>query len=217
MNLRSLYLPIVIPDDVTKKITRVHSNPAGWLVGQFLVYLTRQKNTLKRFIDDKRKRIRFSHPIVGVHVRRTDKRKEAKYHFLHEYMSHVGTWYDSYEKRHGKVKRRVYLATDEPMVIRKAKESYPNYTFKYNFDSAVFAHTLKTRYSERSLHRLILDIQLLAECDFVVCTMTSNICRLVFELMHVRYWDAPDRIISLERDFRFPFYKQWRMLFNKTR
>ncbi|XP_060590503.1 alpha-(1,6)-fucosyltransferase-like [Ruditapes philippinarum] len=33
MNLRSLYLPIVIPDDVTKKITRVHSNPAGWLVG----------------------------------------------------------------------------------------------------------------------------------------------------------------------------------------
>ena len=60
-------------------------------------------------------------------MRRTDKLKEeASLHKLQEYMTHVDAWYDKYDMklmRNGsdKVQRRVFLATDEPGVIKEAK------------------------------------------------------------------------------------------------
>ena len=60
-----------------------------------------------------------------MHVRRTDKILEARYHEIAEYMQYVIRWYDIYDMKHmgeKKVKRRVYIATDDPSVIQQAKD-----------------------------------------------------------------------------------------------
>ena len=58
--------------------------------------------------------------ILRLHVRRTDKSKEAGHRSLDEYMVYVAEWYDAYELTHPNVERRVYLATDESTLIKEA-------------------------------------------------------------------------------------------------
>ena len=64
--------------------------------------------------------------ISRVHVRRTDKKAEASYHKVEEYMRHVEDWFRLREKiNQAPVKeRRVYLATDEPTVLMEARRKY---------------------------------------------------------------------------------------------
>ena len=59
--------------------------------------------------------------FLRLHVRRTDKTREAAYHPLDEYMVHVAEWYDAYKLTHPDVERRVYLATDESALIEEAR------------------------------------------------------------------------------------------------
>ena len=62
--------------------------------------------------------------IFRVQVRRTDKvtAREAKFHGVEEYMTHVEDWFDTYEQTHPGVERLVYLATDEAKVIKEAEK-----------------------------------------------------------------------------------------------
>ena len=64
--------------------------------------------------------------ICRAHVRRTDKKAEASYHKMEEYMRHVEDWFRCREKiNQAPVKeRRVYLATDEPTVLIEARRKY---------------------------------------------------------------------------------------------
>ena len=69
------------------------------------------------------------HLFFRVHVRRTDKiNLEASFHSVSEYMVHVAAWYDKYDlENHGDkktVKRRVYLASDDPSVIEEFNMRY---------------------------------------------------------------------------------------------
>jgi hypothetical protein len=59
-----------------------------------------------------------------MHVRRTDKvNDEMSFHPLSEYMAHVKHYFDVLDLRlDKKVKRTVYLASDEPLVLKEAKE-----------------------------------------------------------------------------------------------
>ena len=59
----------------------------------------------------------------SVHVRRTDKvGLEAAFHGVEEYMLYVDEWFDAYEHRHPGIKRKVYLASDDPSVLSDAKK-----------------------------------------------------------------------------------------------
>ena len=61
--------------------------------------------------------------IFRVHVRRTDKvGLEAAYHGIEEYMLYVDEWFDTYEQRHPGIRRKVYLASDDPTVLSDAKK-----------------------------------------------------------------------------------------------
>ena len=62
--------------------------------------------------------------LVRLHVRRTDKRKEASYHSLDEYMVHAAEWYDAYELTNPTVQRKIYLATDESRLIEEATKRF---------------------------------------------------------------------------------------------
>lgn len=59
---------------------------------------------------------------LRVHVRRTDKvGTEAAFHPIEEYMVHVEEHFQLLARRMHVDKRRVYLATDDPSLLKEAK------------------------------------------------------------------------------------------------
>lgn len=58
--------------------------------------------------------------------------------------------------------------------------------------------SLEERYSPQSAQGVILDIYFLSQCDFLVCTFSSQVCRLAYEYMQTRFPDASWRFRSLD-------------------
>ena len=56
-------------------------------------------------------------------MRRTDKTSEASYHDLYEYMQYAEDWFDEQEYLYPGIQRRIYLATDEPSILKEAKKT----------------------------------------------------------------------------------------------
>jgi len=107
------------PPVLSQTILRLARDPDAWWVGQLVGYLMRPNETVERILSEVEKRIDFSSPIVGLHVRRTDKAVEAGPTLIEEYMEMAEMWFRKYEMSHPPTKRRIYLATDEPNVIRE--------------------------------------------------------------------------------------------------
>ncbi len=96
----------------------------------------------------------------------------------------------------------VYLASDEVIVLKKAKKYYSKYNLIYDETHAESAKEDK-RYSELGAENIIADIYFLSQCDYLVCTFSSQVCRLAYELMQTRYADASWRFKSLDDIYYF--------------
>lgn len=196
---RPEFMPSSIPEDLAPRITKLHGHPPSWWVGQFVKYLYRLRPEYQEDLDKKMHEIGFENPIVGIHVRRTDKvvAREGGLHGVDEYMKWVVEYYDQLEMVQKVDVRRVYLSTDEPAVIPEARLKYPDYKIIVNEDGAKVAN-YSTRYSDESFRGLLLDIHLLSKTDYIICTFSSHICRLSYELMQVKHPDYSLRFHSLE-------------------
>ncbi|KAH9645088.1 hypothetical protein HF086_005633 [Spodoptera exigua] len=117
------FLPLAIPKDLAHRITRFNGDPSSWWIGQMLKYILKPRQAMQKAINDTIAKMNFKKPIVGVHIRRTDKvGTEAAFHHIHEYMVHVKDYYDQLELTRPVDVRRVYLATDDANVGRVAYE-----------------------------------------------------------------------------------------------
>ncbi|VDN15149.1 unnamed protein product [Dibothriocephalus latus] len=76
-------------------------------------------------------------------------------------------------------KRLVYLASDDPSVFTEAREQYTDYIFLGDQKKAKPWRDS----TEDTLFAIMTDILALAKSDFLVCTASSNVCRLAYELM----------------------------------
>ncbi|XP_023582066.1 alpha-(1,6)-fucosyltransferase isoform X3 [Trichechus manatus latirostris] len=122
---RPPYLPLAIPEDLADRLIRVHGDPAVWWVSQFVKYLIRPQPWLEKEIEEATKKLGFQHPVIGVHVRRTDKvGTEAAFHPIEEYMVHVEEHFQLLARRMQVDKKRVYLATDDPSLLKEAKTKH---------------------------------------------------------------------------------------------
>ena len=124
-------------------------------------------------------------------MRRSDKLiKEAIEYPLDAYMKHVNDFYDLLEliEPFKPSKRIVYLTSDEPTVLNETLK-YPNYEFIYSYRSSQTSK-LKLRYTKDSFEHLITDVHFMAKCQFFVGTFSSQLGRLVYELMQFKHPDA---------------------------
>ncbi|XP_052770468.1 alpha-(1,6)-fucosyltransferase-like isoform X2 [Mya arenaria] len=194
--------PMEIPSHLANKLISFNKQPSAWWIGFMAEYML-GNDTLSRIVQDARQTMPFSSPVVGVHVRRTDKiGTEAKFHALEEYMNHVADWYSAYEAVNGRVERKVYLAADSVKVLDEAEQKYPEFVFLFNKTITQYSTDEKTRTSTKmALYGIVQDTVLLSRCDYLVCTMSSNVCRLAYELMHVHHGDAFNRVVSLDVDW----------------
>ncbi|XP_052774806.1 alpha-(1,6)-fucosyltransferase-like [Mya arenaria] len=198
----SITNPTEIPNHLAKKLFSFNKHPSAWWIGVMAEYVMLGKDKLSRIFQDAIQTMPFTSPVVGVHVRRTDKiGPEARFHALEEYMINVADWYNAYEAVHGHVERKVYLASDNVEVLFEAEQKYPEYVFMFNKTTTKHSTNVKTRTSKLAMDAIVRDTVLLSRCDFLVCTMSSNICRLAYELMHVQTGDAFDRAVSVDVDW----------------
>lgn len=86
-------------------------------MGQFVNYIMRYNDDFQAKAKEFARKIGFKKGCVGVHVRRTDKKNEAKLYQLAEYMRHV----DLYYVKHSNDTKCVYLITDEKAVLMEAR------------------------------------------------------------------------------------------------
>ncbi|XP_051724416.1 alpha-(1,6)-fucosyltransferase [Ctenopharyngodon idella] len=200
---RPPYLPLAIPEDLADRLQRLHGDPPVWWVSQFVKYLIRPQAWLMKEMQEATTKLGFKHPIIGVHVRRTDKvGTEAAFHPIEEYMAHVENHYQSLAQRMHVDKKRVYLATDDPSLLQEAKSKYPDYEF-ISDNSISWSAGLHNRYTENSLRGVILDIHFLSRTNFLVCTFSSQVCRVAYEIMQTLHPDASSFFYSLDDIYYF--------------
>lgn len=199
--------PLAVPSDIASRLQRFHEAPADWWVGQFIAYMMRFQPEMQQNIDQVKEKLKFSHPIVGVQIRRTDKKIEAELYPLEEYMTHVENYYlglDRADPSAAPVRRRVFLMTELSSLITEAKTKYPHYEFLWHKNTA---EKEKNRYNVKGLQDYVTELYFLAHSDYLVCTFSSNVGRLAYEMMQSVRADAPSRVISL--DTNYMFHQQW--------
>jgi len=199
INPRPRFLPPAIPKDLADRIMRIHGDPIVWWVSQFLKYFLRPQPDTANMLIEAEKLQGLAKPIVGIHIRRTDKvGTEAAFHSVEEYMKHVDEYYQRLELKEGPLsEKRVYVASDDPKVLAECRKKYPSYTFLGDQKTAKSA-AVSTRYSSNSLKGIITDIHMLSRTDFLVCTFSSQVCRVAYEIMQYLNPDASDHFKSLD-------------------
>ena len=79
----------------------------------------------------------------------------------------------------------ISLATDEPRVLQEEAKEFADYKFFGDATAAARANSLSTRYADGSLLALLTDVILVSQSQYIVCTFSSQVCRLSYELMQV--------------------------------
>ncbi|GFU32721.1 alpha-(1,6)-fucosyltransferase [Nephila pilipes] len=200
---RPPYLPLSIPKDLSDRIIRLHGNPVVWWIAQFVKYLLRPQENMKAILEKVEEKLDFKHPVVGIHVRRTDKiGTEAQFHPIEEYMEHVEEYFQLLGLEHPIKEKRVYLATDDPNLLAESRKKFPDYIF-YGDPNIAKSASVGQRYTTESLKGVILDIHMLSKCDYLVCTFSSQVCRLAYEIMQDFHPDASSYFRSLDDIFYF--------------
>lgn len=96
-------------------------------------------------------------------------------------------------------------------VIEEARRKYAHYDVIGDPDVAKIA-AVSTRYTDASLNGIIIDIHLLSLSDYLVCTFSSQVCRVAFEIMQTMYPDASNRFKSLDDIYYYggqnPHYRE---------
>lgn len=208
---REDYLPPAVPRDLVTRIQGTTGDSAAWWVGQFVRYLLRPRPELvKIYQKDENKmmpgvageKYRRKHkPLVGLHVRRGDKvEHEAGLVEVEEYMEQVKRWY---RENHPDIKRfRVLVASDDPKVIEECRKKYPQHRFTQLFRMLREAEG-GDRWNSHSLMDIIRVVHILTRTDFTVCTFSSNVCRLVYELKLAREANSTSSVYSLDKGWNF--------------
>ncbi|KAK4887717.1 hypothetical protein RN001_003988 [Aquatica leii] len=196
---RSQYLPLAVPEDLVNRIKIIHGNPIAWWVGQIIKYVWRLQPRTTNYINNQMEKFGIKNPFVGVQIRRTDKiyYAEAKYQAVERYMDVVDEYYKSIEIKTNFTKRRVYIATEEYSVIKEVKTKYPHYEILHNQNIPKIPKINFAR-SFDNIFDLILDVHILLRSDLLVCTLTSNLCRLIYALLQNDHVDGSANIVSLD-------------------
>lgn len=146
---------------------------------------------------------------IGVHVRRGDKLvNEAGSIPLVNYINRIEKIVQQNQNQN------IFVASDDPSTTDDFRKLKPQWTF-ISVSSTDQKRTGSDGHRQREFNRLdrgrkrfqthllICQLQMLIDANYVFCTMSSNICRLIQILRH----QPPSTMISLDRSW----YATWRV------
>lgn len=199
-----------LPADLADRIKKLSDESLAWFTGQLIDITAKYLPNVKKIVNESFENFtNFKHPIVGVHVRRTDKALKIKTNAIEDYMKQVNFYYDQLEFTQKVDKRRIYLATEDPDVIADVKKRYVKYEVISNIEASKIARNVTTRMSTVGLEGLIVDLFMLSQCDFTVCSFTSNICTLLLESYQIKHPNTANKLVSLKSIYNADYRKIW--------
>ncbi|XP_060868925.1 alpha-(1,6)-fucosyltransferase-like isoform X2 [Metopolophium dirhodum] len=193
--------PLVLPEDLSRRIQVLHGDPSVWWIGQFVNYIIRPQLSTIDMFQGYEDSLEFERPTVGVHIRRTD--KIGSFHKLEEYMYYVEQYYKQQQMNGKDLYKTIYLATDDPTLFKEAYKKYPDY---HIFGDPELSKTgsVATRELDKSIMNINIDLFFLSQCNYLVCTFSSHVCRLAYEIINgIKYADASTQFISLDDVYHF--------------
>ncbi|KAJ6217084.1 hypothetical protein RDWZM_008241 [Blomia tropicalis] len=204
---RMPFQPLAIPEQLRDQLEYLSQVPFVLFVGHIVNYIFNLNEQMWKKIHVYYSTLNLSSidTLIGLHIRRTDKIFESDLFSMSAYMVKVAEYYDRLELQHqlsvmnvdkttvagntttNSIVRRVYLATDDESVWRDEVPTYvaQGYHF-YGNPKFAFEAAPENRYNPSSVESIAIDLYMLSLCDHLVCTLSSNICRLAYELMQVR-------------------------------
>ena len=210
------YIPSTIPSFLEEALVKLKvKDPWLWFTSQFLGYLVlRPNDEFQKILEKVKSGISYSNIGLSLHIRRGDKITTHEAEFIPDdkFIDAMQNLYDHENIKEINSTRIIYIASDDnlsnmkkilpsnyimkrlpPEYLSKGLQSY----FIKNFPSII-------------LESILIDINLLAHTDFTICTMSSNICRLIYFLKNaVPPYNTTKRVISLDAQEFFGMYTWW--------
>lgn len=207
-------IPGSIPERTEKELRELNiHNTRLWFSAQMISYLLFRPN--KEFVEKLNRisnEIKFQHPVVGMHIRHgKDKMPEANYYQELLYTSPTKSFFDKFFP--DRVKRNIYLATDDTNAHEKVNHLLgSDYTITemppHIRKKAMDLYHVKDKPSKEVIESILIDLYFLAQSDYVVCTLSSNVCRLVYlmKLANPPFTSPESKIKSLDVKMYFEYY-----------
>ncbi|VDD82073.1 unnamed protein product [Mesocestoides corti] len=208
--------PPALPAEWASLLQPLHESPYLWLRGHMIKYAIRLKDaSLSNHTNSMVMNLRrggYGQVYVGIHIRRTDKLvKEAKSFSVSAYMQHVEQHYRfirTCNELKGMLndtrRRNIFLAFDDPKVCSEARQTYSMYAFHEKGTTFQTNSDVKSRVTKEGIKSICFDVMLLAYADFLVCTFSSNVCRLAHALkqaLNVHYGDRTQQTASVDMSY----------------
>ena len=198
---RPKFLPPMVPKDLIDRIMRLHGNPVLWWLSQFVKFLWKFQPKTQSLLKESEKELGKTAITVGIHVRRNDKiiENESKYYPIAEYMKYAKEYFEKeeFKKKNKFISKQVFIASDDESVFDEIRKKYPEYKVLGD-ELRTRSASLMSRYDFESLKYLITDIHMLSQSDYIVCTLSSNVCKLAHSIQQQRFVDGSRRLYSLE-------------------
>ncbi|OXA64716.1 alpha-(1,6)-fucosyltransferase-like [Folsomia candida] len=123
---------------------------------------------------------------------------------LSEYMAQAEKYFKKIEVLGQKpIPRVVYISSDNTSVINEARSLYPTWKV-LGFHSSLSESFSKRKFG---LSEIARDILLLTECEYVVCGLSSNLCRLIFETQtYKKFNQDPPHLMSLDGQYEYALH-----------
>jgi glycoprotein 6-alpha-L-fucosyltransferase len=123
-------------------------------------------------------------------------------------MNIVKEYFDQLDIKFPGTPRNVFLAADDPEVFVEAHQNFTNYQFITNDKAANMVHLMENRNGQNYMAYTIADLEILARCDFVVLTHSSNYGRRVHEMKYNYFVDATERTVSVDKNYHIFVQKE---------
>ncbi|KAL7057410.1 hypothetical protein AAHC03_019330 [Spirometra sp. Aus1] len=221
-NKSKRYYAPAMPRQWSGKLGSALGDPFPWYRGHLLEYMLRPTDlAMRREIEMDLRGMKknsdtqsYDGPIASIHIRRTDKvGTEAASHAVEEYMFHVERFFELKEVEYvletGSSRpppwsrlRRVFLASDDTSVFQEARSQYPRYEF---IGRQRNGSKYENRWSTAGVLAILVDLRLLVSANFLVCTASSNVCRLAYELLSAKspiHGDAAFQMQSVDQMYQ---------------
>ncbi|KAI1717593.1 variant SH3 domain-containing protein [Ditylenchus destructor] len=203
LSSRPEHLPLSFPKQFADILLTHHSNPPVFFVAQFLSYLMHDNQQMRKIVAEAEAKIPFDKAYETEQLSKFSVGTEAAFHSVDEYIKWTELYFQIHERRIGlKLKRRIFVATDDPQAVADIKEKYREYEVYVN-DGIAQTAQLSNRYTDASLIGVVTDIRVLSKCNYLVCTFSSQVCRMGYELMQPLQGDAANNFHSLDDIYYF--------------
>ena len=141
---------------------------------------------------------------IGIHIRKGDKIREAREIPLEKYLTNIEQIY----RKNKQISKKIFVASDDYTVVNQLRILKPQWNFvslhnnhsQRNRTTGHFQGQFNRLSKQQKLNAtrlLMCELQMLINAQYVLCGMSSNVCRLVQILRHQNV----STVISMDRNW----------------